>query len=106
MKNFILNSRLFEASNNTNGLSYFIMALQEAYPGNDDMFQELSDYIVASGCPAIKFDTIYGAMGISKTDECIINKSILSGDLGKTLYTILNEIVHQYQHSNYGKEDV
>jgi len=106
MKNFILNSRLFEASNNTNGLSYFIMALQEAYPGNDDMFQELSDYIVASGCPAIKFDTIYGAMGISKTDECIINKSILSGDLGKTLYTILHEIVHQYQYSKYGKDVV
>jgi len=103
MKNFILNYNLFESSNSVIGLPGFITTLNEAYPGNDDLFKELSDYIINSGCPAIKFEAIYGAQGISKTDECIINKSTLKKNISEVLYVILHEISHQYQYSKYGK---
>lgn len=103
MKNFILSYSLFESSNSVIGLPEFISTLNEAYPGNDDLFKELSDYIINSGCPAIKFEAIYGAQGISKTDECIINKSVLKSNISNVLYVILHEISHQYQYSKYGK---
>jgi len=104
MKHFILSYRLFENESSVIGLSTFIKTLQEKYPNNDGLFRELSKYIVDSGCPAIKFETIYGAQGISKTDECVINISTLNKNISKALYTILHEIAHQYQYSKYGKD--
>ena len=103
-----LTYRLFEAlevsENTTDGLSEFIQEIDAKFPNNTKLLEDLSKFIIKSKCPSIKFDTIYGAMGISKTDECIISKSALSRDLGNLLYVILHEVAHQYQYKKYGKD--
>jgi hypothetical protein len=101
---------LFEAVLNTNGstqgLSEFIQEINNSFPNNIELLKDLSSFISSSGCPKIRFDTLYGAMGISKTDECIIDKDTLTRSLGDLLYVILHEIAHQYQYKKYGKDVV
>ena len=101
---------LFEAISNTNsntqGLQEFIQEISNKFPNQNKLLADLATYISNSGCPSIKFDTLFGAMGISKTDECIIDKSVLNKSIGGLLYVILHEIAHQYQYKKYGKDVV
>jgi hypothetical protein len=100
----ILSYQLFEASKPVAGLPTFIQTLDANYPDKEGIFEEIAEFITDSGCPSIKFDNLYGAMGISKTDECIIGKSNLGKPIGDILYVILHEIAHQYQYKKYGKD--
>jgi len=103
-----LKYKLFEAldvsENKTEGLPEFIHTIDDKFPGNTELLSDLTKFIIESKCPKIKFDNLYGAMGISKTDECIIGKSNLEKPIGDLLYVILHEVSHQYQYKKYGKD--
>ena len=104
MKRFIKSFKMFENLEEVDGLNHFMNELKSKFPDNIDLLDDLQAFIMISGCPAIGFDTLYGASGISKTDRCVINKSILQRSLENALYVILHEISHQYQYSKYGKD--
>lgn len=103
MKNFIKSFKIFENYGNVQGLDLFIEQLNSSFPKNSEVIDDLKEFIINSGCPAIQFEQLYGAHGISKTDKCIVNNEVLSKGLEKALYTILHEVSHQYQYSKYGK---
>jgi hypothetical protein len=103
MKNYIKSFRLFEAQGSVQGLDEFMKRLNEAFPEHPGVLDDLESYIVSSGCPAIAFETLYGAQGISKTDKCIVSDQVLKSSIEKALYVILHEISHQYQYAKYGK---
>lgn len=109
-----LTYRLFEAlniaDNTTEGLSEFIQTIYKKFPkyltDKEGVLQDLANFIINSGCPKIRFDNLYGALGISKTDECVIGNSSLNSGIANLLYVILHEVAHQYQYSKYGKDVV
>lgn len=104
MKNYIKSFRLFEAQGSVQGLDEFMEKLRDAFPEYQGVLDDLESYIVSSGCPAIAFETLYGAQGISKTDKCIVSDKVLKGGyIEDALYVILHEISHQYQYAKYGK---
>jgi hypothetical protein len=103
MKNYIKSFRIFEASGSVQGLDEFMKRLNEAFPKYPEVLNDLRSYIISSGCPAIAFETLYGAQGISKTDKCIVSDQVLKSSIEKALYVILHEISHQYQYAKYGK---
>ncbi len=104
MKNYIDSFKLFEANGNVNGLDQFMNELKTKFPDKLELLDDLKAFIMQSGCPAIGFDTLYGASGISKTDKCIIDTGALNKGIQNALYVILHEITHQYQYSKYGKD--
>ena len=104
MKRFIKSFKVFENLGNVDGLNHFMHELKSKFPDHVDLLDDLQAFIMTSGCPAIEFDTLYGASGISKTDKCVINRNVLQRSLENALYVILHEISHQYQYSKYGKD--
>ena len=104
MKRYIKSFRIFEQSGNVQGLDQFINELKSKFPDHSNLMDDLKAFIMQSGCPAIEFDELYGAQGISKTDKCIINRNTLQKSLENALYVILHEISHQYQYAKYGKD--
>lgn len=70
----------------------------------DNIIEEIKRFIELSGCPAIKFENLTGALGISKTDYCIINSNVLGTPLHHLLYVVYHEVVHQYQYSKHGED--
>lgn len=104
MKNYIKSFKLFEQGGNVQGLDQFINELKSKFPDHLELLDDLKAFIMQSGCPAIEFDELYGAQGISKTDKCVVNRNTLQKSLENALYTILHEISHQYQYSKYGKD--
>ena len=103
MKNYIKSFKIFEANGSVQGLDEFMKQLKKAFPEYSGVLDDLESYIVSSGCPAIAFETLYGAQGISKTDKCIVSDLVLKSTIEKALYVILHEISHQYQYAKYGK---
>lgn len=103
MKRYIKNFKIFEKSGNVQGLDQFINELKSKFPDHSNLIDDLKAFIMQSGCPAIEFDNLYGASGISKTDKCVIDTGTLNKDIQNALYVILHEITHQYQYSKYGK---
>ena len=104
MKNYIKSFKLFEQGGNVQGLDQFISDLASKFPNNLNVLDDLKAFIIQSGCPAIQFEQLYGAGGISKTDKCIVNSNVLKKSLEEALYVILHEISHQYQYAKYGKD--
>ena len=104
MKRYIKSFRIFEQSGNVQGLDQFINELKSKFPDHSNLMDDLKAFIMQSGCPAIEFDELYGAQGISKTDKCIVNRNTLQKSLENALYVILHEISHQYQYAKYGKD--
>lgn len=90
---------------NTRGLATFINTIRIAKPSwCENIIFELSDFIVSSGCKAIEFRKMSNrAMGISKTDVCILNYDVLKIPDEYALYIILHEVAHQYQYRKHGK---
>jgi hypothetical protein len=71
---------------------------------NEEFFEDLSQFIINSGCPSIRFDYLsLKALGISKPDECVISYKVLDLPTDYMLYVILHEVAHQYQYKKYGK---
>ena len=72
---------------------------------NSDAIKELELFIEESCSSAIRFEKMsMRALGISKTDECILNTKVLELYPEYMLYVILHEISHQYQYKKHGKE--
>ena len=69
-----------------------------------ELLMDLVDIIDKSGCPKILFDTLHGALGISKADECVVSRAALKFSIPKMLYVILHEVAHQYQYTKHGEE--
>lgn len=90
---------------NTIGLEAFIKTIQIDKPTLcENTILALIDFIVSSGCRAIEFRKMSNrAMGISKTDICILNYDVLKIPDEYTLYIILHEVAHQYQYRKHGK---
>ena len=90
---------------NTIGLDTFIKTIQIDKPTLcENIILALIDFIVSSGCRAIEFRKMSNrAMGISKTDVCILNYDVLKMPDEYTLYIILHEVAHQYQYRKHGK---
>jgi hypothetical protein len=66
---------------------------------------EIQKFIELSGCKRIRFARMSDrAMGISKTNECVINQDLIKLPLQYLVYILLHEIVHQYQYKKYGKD--
>jgi predicted metal-dependent hydrolase len=71
----------------------------------DNAIKELKSFIYNSDCEKIRFeDMSMKAMGISKTDECVLNNKVLEIYTEYMLYIILHEVSHQYQYKKYGKD--
>ncbi len=89
----------------TIGLDLFLNILLVAKPNLcKNIILKLSDFIISSGCIEIEFRKMSSrAMGISKTDICVLNSDVLLIPDEYTLYIILHEISHQYQYKKYGK---
>ena len=83
----------------------FLLNIQIARPEiSSDLLKDLFYFIMNSGCPDIGFEKMSDrAMGISKTDKCIINTKVLSLPIEYLLYIILHEVSHQYQYKKHGK---
>jgi hypothetical protein len=90
---------------NVVGLEAFIKTIRIDKPTLcKNTILELIDFIVSSGCRAIEFRKMSNrAMGISKTDVCILNYDVLKLPDEYTLYIILHEVAHQYQYRKHGK---
>lgn len=89
---------------NVDGLDEFINQLIIKHVNvPDGVFAELRAFIERSGCPKIKFEPIPRALGISKTDECIVDSSVINSPIQRVLYVILHEVAHQYQYKKHGK---
>ena len=90
---------------NTLGLAAFIKTIRIDKPTLcENTILALIDFIVSSGCRAIEFRKMSNrAMGISKTDVCILNYDVLKLPDEYTLYIILHEVSHQYQYRKHGK---
>lgn len=98
--------RLYEGfeAYNVEGLDDFLNQISTKQPElPDGVIAELKAFIERSGCPKIKFEPIPRALGISKTDECIVDSKILSSGIARILYVILHEVAHQYQYKKHGK---
>lgn len=83
----------------------FLLNIQIARPEiSSDLLKDLFYFIMNSGCPDIGFEKMSDrAMGISKTDKCILNTRVLSLPIEYLLYIILHEVSHQYQYKKHGK---
>lgn len=79
---------------------------QPRYSNIDEILTSVKSFIEQSKCPAIKFERITGALGISLTDICIVSDRALNSSLSYLLYIIFHEISHQYQYSKYGEKFV
>jgi Protein of unknown function DUF45 len=90
---------------NTLGLESFINKVRINKPTLcENTILKLIDFIVSSGCRAIEFRKMSNrAMGISKTDVCILNYAVLKIPDEYFLYIILHEVAHQYQYRKHGK---
>jgi predicted metal-dependent hydrolase len=90
------------------GVKEFINTLKNKYFYlNEQLFEDLTQFIINSGCPSIRFDYLsLKALGVSKTDECIISYKVLDLPIDYVLYIILHEVAHQYQYKKYGKNMV
>lgn len=90
---------------NVVGLEAFIKTIRIDKPTLcENTILELIDFIVSSGCRAIEFRKMSNrAMGISKTDVCILNYDVLKIPDEYALYIILHEVAHQYQYRKHGK---
>ena len=44
------------------------------------------------------------ALGISKTDKCVISTKLLDLPIEYLVYVILHEVSHQYQYTKHGKD--
>jgi len=95
------------------GIDLFLSAIKDRYSKLwadrstsplDNIIKEIKSFIELSGCPAIKFEPLRGALGISKTDCCIISSTVLHGPLDYLLYVVYHEVVHQYQYSKHGED--
>jgi hypothetical protein len=104
MKRYIKSFKLFERTEGVEGLDQFINELKSKFPNHLELLDDLKAFIMQSGCPAIEFDELHGAQGISKTDKCVVNKSVLNSNLENALYIVLHEVSHQYQYTKYGKD--
>ena len=72
---------------------------------NSEAIRELELFIEESRCEAIRFEKMsMRALGISKTDECILNNKVLEIYPEYMLYVILHEVSHQYQYKKHGKD--
>lgn len=90
---------------NTLGLDSFLNTISIVKSALcEKIISELRDFIIASGCKEIKFSAMSNrAMGISKTNVCILNPMVLAIPDEYALYIILHEISHQYQYKKHGK---
>jgi predicted metal-dependent hydrolase len=71
---------------------------------SDNALEELKHFIYNSGCKSIRFDDMsMKALGISKTDECVLSYKVLEIYPEYMFYIILHELAHQYQYKKYGK---
>ncbi len=84
----------------------FIENIQISRPDiSKNILRELHNFIVLSGCTVIDFEIMSNrAMGISKTDRCVINTKVLQLPIEYLLYIILHEVAHQYQYNKHGKD--
>ena len=91
---------------NTIGLDLFLNTILVAKPNLcKNIILKLSDFIISSGCIEIEFRKMSSrAMGISKTDICVLNSDVLLIPDEYTLYIMLHEISHQFQYKKYGKD--
>lgn len=91
---------------NVQGIELFLNTILIAKPNLcKSIISELSDFILLSGCKSIEFRKMSNrAMGISKTDVCILNSSVLRIPDEYMIYIILHEVSHQYQYKKYGKD--
>jgi hypothetical protein len=91
--------------NQTNGVESFIETLKNKFQYDVGLWDDVANIINQSSCPEIKFEKLHPHVGgISKTDKCIINTSVLSMPLTQCLFSIFHEVAHQYQYKNYGKD--
>lgn len=102
-KEFYTEARL-QQSKDTEGIDKFITQLNDTYSGREQLFNDLRSVIISTGCPSIEFEPLRQALGISKTDKCIISSTVLGRSLTTVLYVILHEIAHQKQYSKYGED--
>ncbi len=88
------------------GLIGFISQLRSTRPDlSESSLTEIQKFIELSGCKRIRFARMSDrAMGISKTNECVINQDLIKLPLQYLVYILLHEIVHQYQYKKYGKD--
>jgi len=94
--------------NNVGGISEFLLKINLARPDiPPKTLEEIKRFIERSGCAKIFFlDLSNRAMGISKTNECIINSKLLTFPLEYFLYILFHEVAHQYQYKKHGKNYV
>lgn len=71
---------------------------------SQDAIRLLETFILKSNCKFIRFDSMsQKALGISKTDECVLSTALLGIQIEYMLYVILHEVSHQYQYKKHGK---
>jgi hypothetical protein len=89
----------------TSGLIEFIDQIRSNRP--DILEKDLTsikDFIKDSGCKHIRFETLSDrAMGISKTNECVVSWKLLELPIEYLIYILLHEVSHQYQYKKWGK---
>lgn len=102
-KQFYAEARL-QHNEQTQGIDEFIAQLDAAFAGNEQLFADLKRLIVHTKCPSISFEPLKMAMGISKTDACIINSNMLRSNLDKCMYVVLHEVAHQRQYTSRGED--
>jgi len=88
------------------GLNDFIAQIDDAKGAkvSYDLLMDLMDIIDKSGCPKIAFEELTGALGISKTDACIVSDTVIGLALPRMLYIILHEVAHQFQYTKHGED--
>ena len=93
---------------NTKGLEDFLYGIHlNRLDVSSTLLNELGEFIKKSGCKQIGFERMSNrALGISKTDKCIISTKVFDLPLHYLIYVILHEVSHQYQYTKHGENIV
>ena len=93
---------------NTRGLEDFLYGIHlNRLDVSSKLLNELGEFIKKSGCKQIGFERMSNrALGISKTDKCVISTKVFDLPLHYLIYVILHEVSHQYQYTKHGENMV
>ncbi len=91
---------------NTEGLDEFLYGIHlNRLDISNKLLTEIGEFIIESGCKRIGFEYMSNrALGISKTDKCVISTKLLDLPIEYLVYVILHEVSHQYQYTKHGKD--
>jgi predicted metal-dependent hydrolase len=91
---------------NTKGLDEFLYGIHlNRLDISNKLLGEIKEFIVVSECKSIGFEHMSNrALGISKTDKCVLSTKLFDLPIEYLVYVILHEVSHQYQYKKYGKD--